>query len=376
MGFRMEAMAVATAVVVGLGSLPGTALGAASWKRLWGQDAYDTMRAIVDEGDVFSPERVRSVIIATGEGYHDALSASGIAGLEDAPVLITPTASLGGQAREEIQRLQPETAYVVGGPMSVSEGVLDEVRSLGVGVVRLSGEAAPDTAVEVYNSRRGDWGQTAVVAASTGYWDALAAAPYAYAADAPMFLTGPDGLLGQKTVDAILGGGFTRVLVSGGPLSVSEGVVGQLPGVEVVRRSGQSALETSAEVATWARGEALDGNALAVASSSSYHDALTGAPLAGMLRAPLVLVDPTGGLQAYDAVGGAGFTRGYVFGGPMSVSDENYTRLSDTLVADPALDEMDVYRQVLDSGIHEGAHYRGRRTSSRCPTSTATGCGS
>ena len=90
------------------------------WVRLWGENAYDTMQKVVQADLVFQDKRGGSVIVATGDGYWDALAASGLAGRLDAPVIITPQDSLCAQAKSEIARLKPERIYIMGGKAAVS----------------------------------------------------------------------------------------------------------------------------------------------------------------------------------------------------------------------------------------------------------------
>lgn len=56
------------------------------WTRLYGDNAFKTMSAIIDEGGF---EAGGTVVLASLEGYWDALTAAGIAGLEGAPVVMS-----------------------------------------------------------------------------------------------------------------------------------------------------------------------------------------------------------------------------------------------------------------------------------------------
>lgn len=337
-------LAITAAMVAALAATPSFAFAEETWERLYGDNAYDTMQEIVDWGDAFEPDSVDTVIIATGKGYHDALAASGLAGLFDAPVLITPTDELCEQARAELEWLKPSTVYIVGGPNSVSSTVFEQISELGVKVERLSGGDAVQTAIETYRKGAGSWGATAVIASSKGYYDAMSAAPYSYWADAPLFLANKDGLLSDETAEAIAEGGFERVLVAGGNLNVADGIADQLPeGIEIVRKWGANALETSAEVASWAMDEGMTSARITVATSKGYHDALTGAALSGKRGMALVLVKASGGLEGFDAVKAKmlsdieslneegvdiSFEGGFVLGGPNSVSEATYTYIT------------------------------------------------
>lgn len=298
-----------------------------TWVRYAGQNAYDTMGEVLAADGVFTSGRGGTVILATGDGYHDALAASGLAGLLHAPIVITTGDELAPQAADELERLDPETVIVAGGRMSIRSDVVSEVKDLGIEVVRVSGDAADGTAVALYEegASAGSWGDVAIVASGAGYWDALSIASYAYAVGAPIFLTeGHEGTLSDETLEAISDGGFEKVVIAGGKNSVSEDAVDQLADIDiddVVRLSGHDALDTSAEVAAWAILQGLGTGHLCVASSGTYHDALTAAPLAGEQGSVLVLVGPEGGYQALEAAleAGGDVEHGHVIGGRLSI---------------------------------------------------------
>ena len=59
--------------------LPANAYAQTSWTRIWGQTAYGTMAELVRASGAFGNGSGGTVIIATGDGYWDALAASGLA---------------------------------------------------------------------------------------------------------------------------------------------------------------------------------------------------------------------------------------------------------------------------------------------------------
>lgn len=309
------------------------------WERIAGANAYDTMSAIVRSDGAFAEGSGGTVVVATGNGYWDALSASGVAGLAGGPVLITNPHALSSQARSEIERINPSKIVVAGGPLAVSDDVFAELQRLCPNVVRAYGQAADDTSVDLFEEGKelGTWGSTAIVATSNGYWDALSIAPYAYAGHAPIFLTnnrdGGGQVLSASVLDAISSGSFTRVVIVGGSLAVSDSVEGQLEEVgvtEIVRLAGQTALDTSAAIVAWELEPSQDMGTwhLAVATSGGYWDALTGAALAGKQNSVLVLVDNNGHCQALEAALGHGdLTHGHVLGGTMAISADTWNEI-------------------------------------------------
>lgn len=303
-------------------ALPGIAQ-ATEWNRLAGPTAYETMQEVVQSRGAFNAGNTDTVIVATGDGYWDALSASGLAGRLQAPVLITPTNSLAHQTRSELERLQPSRVVMVGGPAALNDSVKSEIEAMGIKVDRVAGSIAADTAVEIWKAGA-HWSTTAIIATSNGYWDALSIAPYAFAKSAPIFLTGADNKLSDSTLSAIKSGGFSRIVIVGGTAAVSQDVENQLAGYTIKRLAGPIALDTSAQIATWELGEGMSAEGISVATGEGYWDALTGAAVAGKNNSILVLAN-TYRYQAIDAAIGAPSTsnvrQGYVFGGTAAVSD-------------------------------------------------------
>ena len=264
---------------------------APTWKRLWGQDAYGTMGAIAAEGW----ESSDTVVLATFEGFWDALSASSLSGQLDAPVLLTYKDSLQDQAAREIERLGAKTVYIVGGPDAVGDGVKKALEARKLAVERVWGQDAIETAEQVALKAAGLGARpdTCIVATFVNFQDALAASPYAYASRAPIYLTLPDGTLDADTLAQIEKAGYANAVVVGGPLVVDKGVEGALAGAgvgKVERAWGADSLLTSIEFAKWARGKGMGLDGMAVATAATFQDALTGGPLCGRNNSVLTLV--------------------------------------------------------------------------------------
>jgi hypothetical protein len=89
--------------------------------RLWGPDRYTTAAAL--SAATFGAG-VPVVYVATGQNYPDALTASAAAGKAGAPVLLVAGTSIPASIAAELTRLHPGRIVVVGGPASVSDGVV------------------------------------------------------------------------------------------------------------------------------------------------------------------------------------------------------------------------------------------------------------
>ena len=277
------------------------------WVRLAGATALDTMQKVLQYENVFPSKRGGTVIVATADGYWDALSACGLAGIYDAPVVLTHGDALSAQARSEIARLRPTRILVMGGNQAITDTTLNEIKTLCPSIARVAGTFACDTAVEIYKRGAGSWGdkKMAFVCTSDGYWDALTVAPYAWRMKVPIFLTGAGNTLTSSSLEALRQGGFTSVVITGGTNAVSGEVESQLDSIGIknhVRKGGPTALDTSGLLAQWELENGLTMKHLTVATSNGYWDALAAAPLAGAQDSIIVLVDKRGDYRALDAV--------------------------------------------------------------------------
>ena len=300
----------------------------ASWTRLAGMDALGTMQAVVAEGWRSS----NSVVLATSNGYWDALSAASLAGKLKCPVLLTRKSGLSPYTARTIKDLNARTVYIVGGTAAVSKQVERDLKNIYCvrSVKRLAGANAQGTAnaisKELGKSATG-WG---VVATSNGYWDALAASPYAYAKKAPVFLTNGRGVITDATVKAMRNAGVTRAVIAGGERAVSPRTVTKLQqaGIKVVRKWGATAVGTSSSFALWALGQGMTANKMGVATVNGYWDALTGAALCGRNNAVLVLASnrDASAITQVARANRSQITKAYVFGGTAAVSQDTYNR--------------------------------------------------
>ncbi len=308
-----------------------------NWDRYAGDTALDTGKAVVeaDKGATFAEGRGGTVIVATNDGYWDALAAAGLAGTLDAPVLITNKKNLSTQTEEEIRRLRPQRILIMGGTAAVSDTVRGQINDLGPITERIAGDNAVKTAVEIYRAG-GGWSDTAIVATSSGYWDALSVAPYAWWGKAPIFLTNVKGNIDDATLNAIKDGGFKRVVVVGGTAAVTSAAQAKLEqaGAQVVRLAGDTALDTSGAIAAWEVGEGMGVSHLSVATSDGYWDALTGAAVCGKNASVLVLVGKDGAKdpwRAYDSASQLGkIEHGHVLGGTAAVSSAAWKHFTGT----------------------------------------------
>lgn len=310
-------------------TMPANSLS--GWSRVYGQNQLDTMREVSKTGWSKSD----TVVIATDATYWDALSANSLAGALNCPVLLTSKNTLSSQTRAEIQRLGAKKAYVCGGPIAIASGVDQQIRAAGCAeVVRVYGQDQQGTSLKIAELvMQLKPSSSVIVATSRTFQDALSIAPYSYANSIPVLIcqSGSNRLtndelafLSQKKI--------TSALIVGGPIAVSSSVESQLSskGVSSVERKyGQTEYETSVAIAEWELQHGMGLTAPGIATGTTFYDALTGAGLCGMNKSVLLIASSYNRIALTDFVSQhrGQMTGGYVFGGPIAVSDSVYETL-------------------------------------------------
>lgn len=120
---RIVVLGSTGAVSAGVASQLARYTSTGSVTRLAGSDRYGTAAAVAKQ---FST--ATSVYVPSGENFPDALAAAAVAGSFGAPVLLTRSDRLPDAIRDELVRLKPQSAYVLGGPTVVSNTVVAKVR--------------------------------------------------------------------------------------------------------------------------------------------------------------------------------------------------------------------------------------------------------
>jgi len=298
------------------------------------------------------------VILATDQNFPDALAASYLAGNLGTGILLTPTNNLSSETQQAIQAEGVTNVYVVGGPIAVSQNVINQVQALpayncGGGTktgqnVKVTGPifgaSQYDTAQQIattnglvvgtanlsgayngqYNDTTGGGSatpsgagalRTAIVTSGANFPDATAGSIIAFRNKFPVVLTDPNTLSSQAatTLSAL---GIQQVIVLGGPLAVSDVVVGSIKGmsISVIRVAGQDQTDTAQQLADFelsptasfsglgwgaTTGNPSWGRAILLARGDFYADALAGSVLGKLGATPILLTETPATLGQY-----------------------------------------------------------------------------
>jgi putative cell wall-binding protein len=275
--------------VVTVSVLVGRQLGTII-RRLGGANRYGTGAVISSS----VPTHGSTVIIATGEKFPDALTASGLAGCLDAPVLLVTKNHVPAETSAEIRRLRARRAIICGGPPAVSSAVATKLKSMGLSVERLSGPTRYETAVAVAARIRKLTGRSGRVFLARGdvFADALVVAPLAYKTRAAVLLSSTSKLR-ASTAQQLAAAHYSSATLIGAGLSaaVESGVRGRVPSVN--RWSGSNQYDTAVQVASNAVLEgSLSWSYIGVARGDIFPDALCGGALCGKQGGVILLTPP------------------------------------------------------------------------------------
>lgn len=328
---RTGLAALATSLVIGgsvLGAGPASAEASFDFSRISGDNRYATSAKTAQAFGAAD-----TVILVSGESgrYPDALTANYLAGIKDAPVLLTRKDQTPTETKTAIKDAGAKNVIIVGGTSAVSQQQQDTLDGT-YNVSRIAGDDRFATAAAVIAEGDESSGDTALLATGLNFADALGGGPVAYAEDMPLAITRPNDAP-DNVVNELKKAGISKVLILGGETVVGKSVVAELEqaGITVTQRfDGEDRAETSALLAQYAVTK-LGFDAKAVNVASGYQqgdgaDALGGAALTGKQnRALLITKSKTAagdGVLKFLADNSKTLTEGTIFGGPSALESE------------------------------------------------------
>ena len=291
------------------------------WRRLSGQNRYETMSAIVRE----EFHDAKRCVIATGQNFPDALAASALAGAMGSPVILTTPERLSDEARYLLLDLGIEQAIIMGGPVAVSEYTQAEIEQLGIKCGRVEGADRYETSLNTMRVTRdaGSVSNVVIIATGRNYPDTLSIGPWAYATGSPIVLVNEYGLLTDSAVKRIRDDSHVKhVVIVGGPSVVSEYVEQQLGSRYTYERLyGADRYLTSAEIARWEVERGFIWTNVSLTTGLNYPDALVASALCGWHASPILLSDANDSPTMKLLYAKRNYaTSGYLLGGPAAVA--------------------------------------------------------
>ena len=305
--------------------------------RAAGDDRYET--AVEVSKRYFS--RADTAILCTGLNFPDALAATPLSRALGGPLLLTRPDTVDTATLAELDRLQVETVYIIGGTTAVGESVETQLDALGYDTERIEGAdryatsaAIAETLVPIYTHRM----TPVYFARGDDFADALAVGAVAANSHTPILLVG-NNAVPPAIVDYIVDHDLVWGVVVGGESAVTQDAVDALNalmianggggpevGDPIERWSGDDRYETATVVVNKALEKGwIDLDTLGIATGLNFPDALGGGAALGYAGCPLLLTRPDSvplAVEAFLASHEYEIGRLDVFGGSDVVSDD------------------------------------------------------
>ncbi|QJU52200.1 cell wall-binding repeat-containing protein [Herbiconiux sp. KACC 21604] len=295
-------------------------VGGTQVSRVAGVDRYEGAVKIAEQTH---PGTSAALVVASGENYPDALSAGPVAVREKAPLLLVQGKSVPAVVAAKISKLAPMKVTVVGGVNTISDDVLNQIKSIvppGATVTRVAGVDRYEVSRKLAESF--STASREYLATGTNFPDALSAGAAAGSVGAPVLLVnGPQPAADTATLETVKKLKSTAITLAGGSDSLSSGIENSLKALATVNRvQGVDRYATSVVL----NKEAFASSTTAyLATGTNYPDALVGGVIAGANKAPLYVVPGTCVPQAVlDEFTRLGATKIVLLGGENSLSPD------------------------------------------------------
>ncbi len=293
-------------------------------ERLAGSNRYRTAMEVV-RSTFISAE---TAVLVSGEDFPDALCATPLAGVYDAPLLLTKKDSLPPGLTDLLKDLGVAKVFIVGGETVVSANIETQLRSAGFKEIeRIAGASRYHTSSLVARKVCAISGMFPFLCRGDDFADALAAGPIAYQYGMPILLTKPQVLSVGPAWKEISKETGSFVIVVGGENAIQDEVLGDLEDwswsddYRFTRFAGADRYDTASQLA-----DALVPyrDIYGLATGKDFPDALAGGAAIGRWRGVLLLTKPESlsrvtGNHLYSARADISWLE--VLGGPMAIND-------------------------------------------------------
>lgn len=281
---KIASILLTSILLAGL-SVNVNALDSRDVRSIAGIDRYATASGIAGN---FGPYENVILVNADNNMLADGLSASGLAGVLNAPILLVHKDSIPNETQLRIDIAK--RIYIIGSEGSISRGLEDRLRDQSMGgfsVKRIGGVNRYETSYNVAReilSIKNSVGKVFVANGRLGEADAMSASAIAARDGEPILLTNGNNM-DSKSMSIVLR--TNNIYAVGGSNVISQSIVSSL---NARRISGKNRYYTNSLLI----------NQFYQNSNGSYYlsdgyklvDALTGGPLAGKNNAPIFLVGP------------------------------------------------------------------------------------
>lgn len=229
-----------------------------------------------------------NVVLVSGEGYADALSASVLAKKLDAPIILTTSKELNSDARQAIEKLKAKNIYIIGGEGVISSKIRNDLKRK-YSLVELKGKDRYKTNINVAEKLMElgvNPSEVIVANGAEGFADSLSVAPIAASNEKILLLVSRDN---GDAAESFIKKHNSRSKVIGTTGVVSNNVFRKLKPIERIN-GGANRFETNLNILKAFNVKESKYICIANSQGKGYADALIASALAAKHDAPLVLL--------------------------------------------------------------------------------------
>lgn len=243
----------------------------------------------------------KTVILATGGNYQDSISASYLASVTDAPIILVSSSTLTSVNSYLNKNMKSGgTVYIVGGPKAVSTSYDTRLKTKYT-VKRLGGKDAYDTNLLILNeadkiyasSTGGKYKKEVLVCSGKNFPDAVSAGATGH----PILLV--KNKLNAEQKAYLKNRKKSNYHVIGGNLAVSDSIKKEVSAYGTVSRHGGATQHETAVKVAEKFFPTMPQNAIVVNGNDFYYGVMAG-PLAQALKCPILTINEKNIAQAYN----------------------------------------------------------------------------
>lgn len=300
--------------------------------RFAGAGRFDTAKTISAEG---GHSYSKTVVLAYGLNYADALAGVPLAASLNAPILLTNKDTIPDETLGEIKRLGATNVILLGGEGVISKNVEKTLTSNNIKFTRYAGTSRFGTATRIAQNLNANPTEIFFVY-GLNYADALSVSTAAAIKKAPIIYLKTTGELDADTAAYLksVKGKVKKAYVIGGAGVISDdmmkkagNVLGLTAGSTIERVYGKNRYSTCVEVNKRFAG-VLTGKSVCIATGMNFPDALAGGVYAAMNKAPLFLADNSLSAEQTSYLKVKKATQLYVFGAAGAVPNSLVQKIS------------------------------------------------
>lgn len=172
-----------------------------------GKDKYETSAKVAEKQSYTT-----AILVNADTTIADGLSASGLSGTVDAPILLTSKDNIPTSVFNKLNRVKK--VYIIGGTASVSQKVENEIKSKGIEVERIGGADRIETSYNVAKEINSIKPIKKIMLANAykGEADAMSISPVAVRDDSPIILTNGNSIpFNAKNIESYVIGGTSTM---------------------------------------------------------------------------------------------------------------------------------------------------------------------